>query len=80
MLKRTQSCRRCSLIPELNLRLVGPTKHFPSEKTSDAMCYHGPWKRLERSCSGGSGDTGGQGTGDALSPLCTATVTLMHLV
>lgn len=52
-LQSTQSYRRCSLIPRLNLRLMHPSKHFPSEKTSHAVCFSGPWWSLERPCSGG---------------------------
>lgn len=68
MLKRTQSCRRCSLIPEP----MGPTKHFPSDKTSDATCFHSPWQSPGHVLEALELQRWGQGTGDALSPLCTA--------
>lgn len=69
MLKRIQPCRRCSLIPELNLTLRGPTKPFPAEHTSDGMFFHGPWWRLERPCPGGSGGAEGDRGQVLLCPL-----------
>lgn len=66
------------LTPGINLRLMCQTEHLPSKKTSNAMCFSGPWwspgRRLYWGTQGVQRQTGDRRcSGDLSRPLYLAT-------